>query len=172
MSSSEPHIDPGEFVSNLAAFQYRELIMVLATLAVVASSVLLFPGFDSMGKGLESDISAAFLAVCVVAAIVAGLIKGMVGFGYALITTPIFVSVIDPTLAVVVLAIPPWMLNMFQIGETDTGLAFVREEWVLLLLAVVGSVVGVGVLAEFSTGPAVPFLVGLIILGYVLFQVA
>ncbi len=172
MSSSEPRINPGQFVSNLAAFQYRELIMVLATLAVVASSVLFFPGFDSMGAGLDSDISAAFLIVCVVAAILAGIIKGMVGFGYALITTPVFVSVVDPTLAVVVLAIPPWMLNMFQIGETDTGLAFVREEWSLLALAVVGAVIGVTVLAEFSTGPIVPFLVGIVILGYVAFQVA
>lgn len=142
--------------------------MVLAILAVVASSVLLVPGFGSMGAGLDSEVSAAFLIVCVVAAIVAGIIKGIVGFGYALITTPIFVSVVGPTLAVVVLAIPPWMLNMFQIGETETGLAFAREEWLLLVLAVVG----VTVLAEFSTGPAVPFLVGIVILGYVLFQVA
>jgi uncharacterized membrane protein YfcA len=104
-------------------------------------------------------------------AVVAGVVKGMVGFGYALITTPIFASVIDPTFAVVVLAIPPWMINMFQIGETNTGLTFVREEWVLLLLAIVGSVIGVAFLAEFSTGPIVPFLIGLVLFGYVVYQV-
>ena len=78
---------------------------------------------------------------------------------------------IDPTLAVVVLAIPPWMINMFQIGETDTGLSFIREEWLLLGLAIAGSLLGVFFLAQFQTGPIVPFLIGFVILGYVVFQV-
>jgi len=171
MSSSEPHIDVEQFAANLVAFRYREVMMAVATLAVAAGSVVFFPGADSLSAGLQSDVSLALLAAFVLVAIVAGVVKGMLGFGYALITTPIFASVIDPTVAVAVLAIPPWMLNMFQIGETDTGLAFVREEWVLLLMAVVGSVLGVVFLAEFSTGPVVPFLIGLVILGYVVFQV-
>ncbi|MBX0295742.1 sulfite exporter TauE/SafE family protein [Halomicroarcula sp. F27] len=145
--------------------------MVCATLAVVVGSVVFFPGVESVTQGLQSDVSGTLLALFVVVAVVAGAIKGMIGFGYSLVTTPIFASVIDPTLAVVVLAIPPWMINMFQVGETDTGLEFVRREWVLLSLAVVGSVVGVTFLAEFSTGPIVPFLIGLVIFGYVLFQV-
>nr|WP_254283111.1 TSUP family transporter [Halomicroarcula limicola] len=145
--------------------------MVAATLAVVVGSVVFFPGAENVTRGLQSNVSGTLLALFVVVAVGAGAVKGMIGFGYSLITTPIFASVIDPTLAVVVLAIPPWMINMFQVGETDTGLEFVRREWVLLLLAVVGSVVGVTFLAEFSTGPIVPFLIGLVIFGYVLFQV-
>jgi len=145
--------------------------MVFATLAVVAGSIDFFPGFDNLSKGLQADISSGLLAAFVLVAVVAGVVKGMVDFGYALITTPIFASVIDPTFAVVVLAIPPWMINMFQIGETNTGLSFIREEWVLVLLAIVGSVIGVAFLAEFSTGPIVPFLIGLVIFGYVVFQV-
>ncbi|MBV0901661.1 sulfite exporter TauE/SafE family protein [Haloarcula salina] len=170
MSSSESHIDVEQFASNLVEFRYREVMMAVATLAVVVGSVVFFPGFDDLSTGLRSDLSLGLLAAFVLVAIVAGVVKGMLGFGYALITTPIFASVIDPTVAVAVLAIPPWMLNMFQIGETDTGLAFVREEWVLLLMAIVGSVLGVVFLAEFSTGPIVPFLIGLVILGYVVFQ--
>ncbi|WP_158058527.1 TSUP family transporter [Halorussus halophilus] len=171
MSTSESQIDVEQFLTNLRSFEYREVMMVFATLAVVAGSVLLYPGAENVTKGLQSNVSAGLLALFVLVAVVAGAVKGMIGFGYALITTPIFASVIDPTLAVVVLAIPPWMINMFQIGETDTGLEFVREEWALMLLAVVGSVVGVGFLAEFSTGPIVPFLIGIVIFGYVLFQV-
>jgi uncharacterized membrane protein YfcA len=170
MSSPEPRIDAEQFLRNLSGFQYREVMMVVATLAVVVSSVVFFPGFDNLGTGLQSDISTGLLALFVLVAIAAGIVKGMVGFGYALITTPIFASVIDPTVAVVVLAIPPWMLNMFQIGETDTGLDFVREEWALLAAAVVGTTIGVAFLSEFSTGPIVPFLIGLVILGYVIFQ--
>jgi uncharacterized membrane protein YfcA len=171
MSSQEPRINPAQFVSNLVSLQYREVVMVVATLTVVIGSVVLFPGFGNLRQGLQSDISQGFLVLCLLVAILAGVIKGMVGFGYAIVTTPIFASVIDPTLAVVVLAIPPWMLNMFQVGETDTGLAFVREEWALLLLAIVGSVLGVSFLAEFRTGPIVPFLIGVVIFGYVVFQV-
>src|SRR6056297_2441010 len=171
MSSDHSHIDTQQFVTNLGDFQYREVMMAVATLAVVAGSIVFFPGMDNITQGIQSDVSAGLLALFVVVAVVAGAVKGMIGFGYALITTPIFASVIDPTLAVVVLAIPPWMLNMFQVGETDTGLAFVREEWALLVLAVLGTVVGVTFLAQFRTGPVVPFLIGLVIFGYVAFQV-
>ncbi|MFB6128141.1 MAG: TSUP family transporter [Halorhabdus sp.] len=171
MATSEPQVDPAAFLEHLRAFRYREVTMTLATLSVIAGSIVLFPGLDGVTSGLQSNVSTEILLVFVAVAVLAGAIKGMIGFGYALITTPIFASVIDPTLAVVVLAIPPWMINMFQIGETDTGLAFVREEWVLLALAVAGTVVGVSVLSTFKTGPLVPFLIGLVIFGYVAFQV-
>ncbi|WP_049898978.1 sulfite exporter TauE/SafE family protein [Halococcus agarilyticus] len=171
MGTSDTQIDVAGFVANLRALQYREVMMALATLAVVAGSIVFFPGTENVTTGIDSAISPGLLALLVVTAVVAGAIKGMLGFGYALVATPVFASVIDPTLAVVVLAIPPWMINMFQIGETDTGLDFIREEWVLMALAIVGTVIGVSFLAEFSTGPVVPFIIGLIILAYVIFQV-
>ncbi|SDD27966.1 sulfite exporter TauE/SafE family protein [Natrinema hispanicum] len=170
MSTPEPTSDIEQFLTNVSEFRYREVMMVAATLAVIVSSIVFFPGLEHIGKGVQSDLSVELLALFVAVAIIAGVVKGMIGFGYSLITTPIFASVIDPTFAVVVLAIPPWMLNMFQIGETDTGRAFVREEWPLLTLAVVGSVIGVAALAAFSAGPIVPFVIGLVILGYVVFQ--
>ena len=171
MSTSKSHLDVEQFVTNLLDLQYREVMMVFATLAVVAGAIVFFPGIENVTKGVQSNVSGGLLVLFVAVAIIAGAVKGMIGFGYALITTPIFASVIDPTLAVVVLAIPPWMINMFQVGETDTGLTFIREEWGLMLLAVVGSVVGVFFLAQFRTGPIVPFLIGLIIFAYVVFQV-
>ncbi|GGM54346.1 putative membrane protein YfcA [Halarchaeum rubridurum] len=159
------------FVTNLRELRYRELLMAFAALAVLAGSVVLFPGTESVTKGIQSGVTPLLFAFLLVVAVVAGAVKGAVGFGYALITTPIFASVIDPTMAVVVLAIPPWMINVFQIGETNTGLAYVRREWQLVALALVGSVVGVYVLASVSTGPLVPFVIGVILLGYAAYQV-
>ena len=170
MATNESQVDPAQFVQNLRQFRYRELMMVAATLAVVAGSIVFYPGRENLTAGVQSTVTVELLVLFVGVAVVAGVVKGMIGFGYALITTPIFASVIDPTMAVVVLAIPPWMLNMFQIGETDTGLTFVREEWVLIALAAVGTIVGVVFLAEFDAGPIVPFLIGVIIFGYVVFQ--
>ena len=171
MSVPESTNDLEQFLTNVSQLRYREVMMVAATLAVIVASIVFFPGLEHIGKGVQSDLSVELLVLFVGVAIVAGVVKGMIGFGYSLITTPIFASVIDPTFAVVVLAIPPWMLNMYQVGETDTGREFVREEWPLLALAVVGSVIGVAALAAFSAGPIVPFVIGLVILGYVAFQV-
>jgi uncharacterized membrane protein YfcA len=171
MGTNESQIDVEQFVTNLVDLQYREVTMTIATLAVVAGAIVFFPGTENITKGIQSNVSVGLFALFVGVAIVAGAVKGMLGFGYSLIATPVFVSVIDPTLAIVVLAIPPWMINMFQVGETDTGIEFIREEWLLMVLAIIGSVIGVLFLTRFSTGPIVPFLVGLIILGYVIFQV-
>jgi len=168
---SSDHVDATQFLRHLTQFRYREVVMVAATLAVVVGAVVFFPGVDNVTRGIQSNVSAGLLALFLVVAVVAGAVKGLIGFGYALITTPIFASVIDPTVAVVVLAVPPWMLNMFQVGETDTGLEFLAREWPLMLLALAGTVLGVAFLARYRTGPLVPFLIGLVIFGYVLFQV-
>jgi hypothetical protein len=159
------------FVGNLADFRYREVLMTGATAAVLVGAVALFPGAENVGKGISGGLSTWQLALFLLLPIAAGAIKGAIGFGYALVTTPIFATVIDPTMAVVVLAIPPWMINVFQVGETNTGAAYVRERWSLILLALVGSLVGVFFLSTFSTHPVVPFLIGLLILGYVGFEV-
>ncbi|RRJ29425.1 sulfite exporter TauE/SafE family protein [Halocatena pleomorpha] len=170
MSTPESTVDVEQFLTNLLKFNYREVTMVGAALAVLVASIAFFPGVENVGQGVQSELSIGLLAGLVLVAIVAGVVKGMTGFGYSLIMTPIFASVIDPTAAIVVLAIPPWMLNMFQIAETGTGRSFVREEWALLLLAVVGTITGVAALAALSAGPLVPFVIGLVLLGYVTFQ--
>jgi uncharacterized membrane protein YfcA len=159
-------------VSNLLAFQYRELLITVATVSVTATAIGLFPGADGLTTGIRSGVTETDLLLFVVIAVVAGIVKGTVGFGFALVSTPIFATVIDPTLAVVVLSIPPWMINLFQIGETQTGLTYVRQQWSLLTLALIGSVIGVFFLSTISIGPLILFLMGLVILAYVGFQLA
>ncbi|WP_254534955.1 TSUP family transporter [Halomarina litorea] len=173
MATRDATVDLRGFLRNLLSLQYREVLMATATLAVVAGAVLLFPGTENITAGLSADVGTTTIALFLVVAIAAGVVKGAAGFGYALVATPVFASLIpNGTVAVVVLAIPPWMINVFQVGETNTGLEYVRREWALIALSVVGAVVGVFFLAEFQKGPLVPFLIALLLLGYVLFQVA
>ncbi|WP_122091187.1 sulfite exporter TauE/SafE family protein [Halalkalicoccus subterraneus] len=171
MGTSESKIDVEQFVTNLLDFQYREVLMTGATLAVITVAIVLFPGAENVTQGIQSDVSVGLFVLFIGIAILAGTVMGMLGFGFSLIVTPVFASVIDPTLTVVVLAVPPLMVNVFQMGETGTGIEFVRKEWPLLGLAIVGTLIGVAFLSWFSTGPLVPFLIGLIVLGYVVFQV-
>jgi uncharacterized membrane protein YfcA len=172
MAADEATINPGRFLRNLLDFRYREVTMVIATGAVVAGSIALFPGTENLTRGIQSNVGPGAIALLVLVAVAAGAVKGAIGFGYALITTPIFATVIDPALAVVILAIPPWMINLFQLAETNTGTEYVRREKTLIALALVGAFAGVFLFAAFSTGPAIPFLIGVMIFGYVLFQVS
>lgn len=161
---------PKAFGRNLFALQYREVLITVATLTAVTLSTTLFPGLNGVATGIQSGVTRMDLLLFVAVAVIAGTVKGMVGFGFALIATPIFATVIDPTLAVVVLGIPPWMINLFQVGETYTGVTYIRREWQLLALALVGSIIGVFFLSEFSVGSLILFLMGLLILGYVMFE--
>jgi uncharacterized membrane protein YfcA len=171
MSTSESQIDVAQFISNLADFQYREVLMTGATLAVITAAIVFFPGAENITKGIQSDVSLWLFALFIGVTILAGTVMGMLGFGFSLIVTPVFVSVIDPTLAVVVLAVPPLMINTFQVGDTGTGIEFIREEWPLMALAITGTIIGVVFLTQFNASTAIAFLIGLIILGYVIFQV-
>nr|WP_083252495.1 sulfite exporter TauE/SafE family protein [Haladaptatus sp. W1] len=168
--SSERAIRPGEFVRNLRRFRYRELLMAIATVAVVVAAIGLFPGVENVTNGLKTNATTTDLALFVALIVLAAMVKGMVGFGFALIATPLAASVMNVEIAVVVLAIPPWMINVFQVGETDTGLEFVRREWSLIGLALVGSIAGVFFFSAFKTSALVTFLIGLVLFGYVLFQ--
>lgn len=159
------------YAKNLAGLRYREALMTLAVVGVLIPAVVLFPGFKDLAGGLKSGVSTPGLAVFAAFAVVSGLIKGVSGFGEALIITPVAASVIDPTAAVVALAIPPLMTNVFQIGDTRTGLEYVRSQWVLVLCALVGSFIGVYFLSSYASTPLIPLLIGVLILGYVIFQV-
>jgi hypothetical protein len=163
---------PRAFVRNLRRLRYRELTMTVATGAVVTATIVLFPGTDRILSGVGGGLRPVELVALFLIATLAAATKGSVGFGFSLVATPLFATVIDPALAVIVLAVPPWMINVFQIGDTDTGLAYVREEWTLVVLAFVGSVVGVFFLSAFQTGPLLPLLIGVLLLGYVAFQIA
>lgn len=158
---------PQRFVGNLLTLRYREVAMTAAVGSVVAASILLFPGADSVLDGFEGAVTPVTLLLLFAIATLAATVKGTVGFGAALVSTPLFATVVDPTTAVVVLAVMPWMINAYQVGETRTGLSYALEEWQLVAFAIAGAVLGLYFLSAFQAGAHLPFLMGLLLVAYV-----
>lgn len=149
---------------------YRHVTMAAAVLLVAVPAVVLFPGVDHLADGLRRDVSGWGLLAFAGVAVVGAALKGISGFGYSLLVTPVAALIIDPTLAVVVLAIPPLMLNVFQVGETGTGYAYLRRNWALFAAGLVGSVIGVALLSAKPDRALLSVLVALILLGHITFQ--
>lgn len=145
--------------------------MVAAVTVAVAVVLGLFPGWERATTGLRTDVTPAEFGLFFLVAAFAGAVKGLVGFGFVTIVTPVLALLIDPTVAVIVLSVPPWFLNAFQVGESRAGLAVIRREWRLIGFTMVGSAIGVFALAEIVLDADLLFLIGLLIWGYVGFQI-
>lgn len=159
------------FAENFLRLRYREMTMTFAVLVAALVALGLFPGWKAAVTGLQTQVTPAEFALFFLIAAIGGVVKGLIGFGFATIVTSVFALMIDPRIAVIVLTVPPWVLNLFQLGETDSGLAMLRREWPLIGLALVGSALGVFALAEIALDTHLLFLIGLLILGYVAFQI-
>jgi uncharacterized membrane protein YfcA len=98
-----------------------------------------------------------------------GLVKGTAGFGYAIASTAILATYIDPTQAVVVMILPMLVGNLSLVRELDRDgfRSCVRRFWPYVAAAVVGTLAGMAVLDRVPTGPMAVAL-GLFVLGYVL----
>jgi uncharacterized membrane protein YfcA len=102
---------------------------------------------------------------------VGGLVTGVTGFGYALISTTTLAVVLDPQTAVVLMIIPVIIANLNLIGELDrTGIrrCVRRFQW-FIVLATVGTVLGMVLLGRIPTRPLV-FILGVIVSAYVAFS--
>lgn len=149
---------------------YRHLTMTVAVLLVAIPAVVLFPGADHVSDGLRVGVTPWALVVFAGVAVAAAALKGISGFGYSLLVTPVAALVIDPALAVIVLAIPPLMLNLFQVGETGTGLRYARQNWPLIAAGLVGSALGVYLLSTKPDTAVLSVLVAVILLAYIGYQ--
>lgn len=160
-----------QFVEHLFEFRYREVMMLAAVAIGVFTTIGLFPGWENTTTGLQTDVTFVDFALFFVVAALAGAVKGITGFGFVAIVTPVLALLINPTVAVIVLSVPPWFLNLFQIGETRSGLAMIKREWMLLGFTVVGSAIGVFALSEIVLDAELLLFIGFLIWGYVGFQI-
>lgn len=148
---------------------YGHVVMAAAVLVVLVPAIALFPGTGqgSLSAGLRGGFSTGQLIAFLVIGLLAAGVKGLSGFGYALIATPLAAVLIAPSDAVVVLAVPPLMMNLFQVGETGTGLGYLRRNWPLVCAALIGSALGVFMLGRLPKTPLLGVLIAAVLLAYV-----
>jgi uncharacterized membrane protein YfcA len=97
-----------------------------------------------------------------------GLVKGTVGFGYAIASTALLAVFLPPSTAVVLMILPMLAANVSLLGELDRDefSRCLRQFWPYVLLAMSGTVLGMLLLDIVQTSLLTPAL-GLFTLAYV-----
>lgn len=115
--------------------------------------------------------SISLLALVFAIVLFGGLVKGLVGFGYAIASTAILATVLGPTTAVVAMILPTMVVNLALLGELDAdGLRqCVTRFWPFVTAAMVGTLAGMLALADVPQ-PLLALALGVFTLGYALVQ--
>ena len=79
---------------------------------------------------------------------VAGFAKGTTGMGLPLLATPILAGIFGPRTAVVIVTIPIFVANTLLVVQGWKRLAVLRDLWPILLASVIGTAIGVNLLAR------------------------
>jgi len=99
---------------------------------------------------------------------IGGVVTGLTGFGYALISTTTLAVVLDPQTAVVLMIVPVIVANLDLIRELDRASicrCVRRFQW-FIVSAAVGTLVGMALLRQIPTD-ALMLILGIIVIGYV-----
>jgi uncharacterized membrane protein YfcA len=108
------------------------------------------------------------LALVVGVVFLGGAVKGLAGFGYAVASTAVLATVLDPATAVVVMILPTLGANVYLLGELDREdvRPCVERFWPFVAAAMVGTAAGMLALRSIPTR-YVALGLGALTLGYV-----
>lgn len=128
-----------------------------------------YKGPGRVGSGVVVDLAAPTLALVLGAVLFGGLVKGLVGFGYAVAGTALLATLLDPATAVVVMILPTLAANVTLLGSLspDSMRSCARRFWPYVAAATVGTLLGMTVVARVPQS-AVALGLGVLTLGYVL----
>lgn len=97
--------------------------------------------------------------------VLAGIVKGVLGFGPALVSVPVLVQAFDPKAAIAAFSLPLLIGNLVVVWRDGAPLEVIRPRWRLVVVVLLTTVVGaVGLLALPSD--AITLVVGVGVLGY------
>ena len=107
----------------------------------------------------------AGLALVAVVFCVAGVVKGVVGFGLPTIAMGILGALIAPDVAAAILIVPTFTTNIWQAFVGSSPLRVLRRIWPMLLAVLLGTLATVGIIT--SANPAIAAgLIGAMLLLY------
>ncbi len=96
---------------------------------------------------LLRETSPWILTWCFFALMSGGLLKGALGVGTPLLPVPLMSLVLPPQLAVVLMAMPVVVANLVQVSEAGHPAHTIRRFWPAFLLLLLGTWIGVRILA-------------------------
>ena len=94
----------------------------------------------------------------------AGLIHGTLGLGFPMVATPMLATMMDVRSAILVTLLPTMAVNIASIANNKSTLKNTRQFFPLVFFALLGSLVGTGILATTDPAPFRMVLAGLILL--------
>jgi len=118
---------------------------------------------------LFADYSTGVIAWCFLALTLGGFIKGALGVGTPLLTVPMMALVLPPQMAVAIMAIPVVIANLWQFVQGGRPREAVRRFWPAFVAILVGTWVGVNILASLDDR-ALLILVGAAVIVFAIMQ--
>jgi uncharacterized protein len=94
----------------------------------------------------------------------AGLIHGTLGLGFPMVATPMLATMMDVRSAILITLLPTIAINIASIANSKSSLASTKPFLPLVLFALLGSMLGAGILAMTDPAPFRIVLAGLILL--------
>ena len=112
-----------------------------------------------------AGVDVVLLGVVAGVLVLAGVVKGTLGFGPALVSVPVLVAVFDPKVAIAAFSIPMLVGNLVILRRDGVSWAEIRPRWRLVGVVFLTTVVGaVGLIA--LPADALSLAVGVGVLGY------
>ncbi len=106
---------------------------------------------------------------CTFALACGGLIKGTLGVGTPLLTVPLMALVLPAQLAVVIMAIPVVVANLWQASQAGHSVECIRRFWPAFIGLLVGTWIGVEILSSINERLLL-LVVGIAVIGFTLLQ--
>lgn len=111
---------------------------------------------------LQFDLPVLLAIIAII--LVSGLVHGTLGLGFPMVATPLLATMMDIRSAILITLLPTMAVNIASIARSSSPLANTRIFLPLIGFALVGSVVGSGLLAVVDPAPFRLLLAGLILL--------
>ena len=130
-----------------------------------------FPNLDCFSNRcfMIFDLSPWILAWCALAMACGGFIKGLLGIGTPLLTVPMMALVLPVHDAVVIMAFPVVVANLWQAYDADQPITTIKRFWPAFVALVVGTLVGVQIFAGIDE-QSLLLLVGVLVICFTVLQ--